>query len=95
LLLRTPPRTRSGGILSRDVTQGYGPEMYVHPRAPKGTYTLFANYYSNNQDRVSTRTKVYATIYRKWGSPEEEAFRKVVTLQKVQGKQELMVLEMD
>src|SRR5205085_6237154 len=38
-------RTTIGGLLSRDFTQGYGPEEYCLRRAMAGEYKIQANYY--------------------------------------------------
>lgn len=75
------PTTRSGGRLTRDVTQGYGPEMYVLATAPPGEYRVRAKYFASDAKRASARTKVYATIARNWGRPDEEVETKVVTLE--------------
>lgn len=75
------PNTRSGGRLTRDVTQGYGPEMYVLAKAPPGEYQVRAKYFASDRNRASARTKVYATIARNWGRPGEEVETKVVTLE--------------
>jgi hypothetical protein len=75
------PNTRSGGKLSQDVTQGYGPELFIHKRAPRGTYTVRAKYFASDSNRASARTKVYANVYQGWGSPQERVQRQVVTLE--------------
>jgi hypothetical protein len=72
--------TRIGGTLSRDVTDGYGPEMYLLPRAVAGSYRVRANYFTSDRNRASARSKVYATIYQSWGRPDERVSHKVVTL---------------
>jgi hypothetical protein len=74
-------RTRRGGAITRDVTQGYGPEMYTIRRAEKGTYRIRVKYFSADANRLSTRTKVYATIYQHVGTPRQRVTRQVVTLQ--------------
>ncbi len=74
------PKTKSGGQLTKDVTTGYGPEMYTLTEAKKGKYTVKVKYYSSNRNRSSTRTKVYANIYKNWGTPQEEVIRKVISL---------------
>ena len=73
-------RTRIGGAITQDVTQGYGPEMYVLPRAPKGRFAIRAHYYAQDRNRASARTKVYATITEGWGTPGERVTEKVVVL---------------
>jgi tetratricopeptide (TPR) repeat protein len=72
--------TKTGGRISRDVTAGLGPEMYVLRHAPGGTYHVRAHYFAGDANRTSARTKVYATIYEGWGTPEERLSRKAVSL---------------
>jgi hypothetical protein len=74
------PNSKAGGHLTRDVTQGYGPEMYVLKKAPRGKYTVRAKYFASDASRASTRSKVYATVYRNWGTDRETVEHKVVTL---------------
>jgi hypothetical protein len=78
-------KTKSGGEITEDVTQGYGPEMYVLKEAPRGQYHVRVKFYSSDRNRASARTKVYATVYRDWNRPTETVTRKVVTL--VDGKE--------
>jgi len=86
------PTTASGGRLTRDVTQGYGPEMYVLPKAPAGKYLLRAKYYASDVNRASARTKVYATITRNWGRANEETETRVVTLEVGKDMHDLMTV---
>ncbi len=78
--------TRSGGKLTRDITDGFGPEMYTLPQAPEGEYRLLVNYFANNQNRTDMRSKVYLTIYREFGTPDATVRRKTIELNKVGGK---------
>ena len=73
-------KTRIGGQLTQDVTQGYGPEMYVLPRAPKGRFAIRAHYFARDRNRASARTKVYATITEGWGTANERTTEKVIAL---------------
>jgi uncharacterized protein YfaP (DUF2135 family) len=73
--------TRSGGSLTQDVTQGYGPEMYVLRDAPRGNYDIRAHYYASDRNRASARTKVHATVFEDWGTKSEKVTEKVVTLE--------------
>ncbi|RKZ75616.1 MAG: hypothetical protein DRR19_29215 [Candidatus Parabeggiatoa sp. nov. 1] len=72
--------TRSGGHLTQDVTQGYGPEMYTLPNAKPGVYRIKAKYFAADSNRASTRTKVSATIIEDWGTERERIWHKTVTL---------------
>jgi tetratricopeptide (TPR) repeat protein len=73
--------TASGGRLTQDVTQGYGPEMYVLPRAPRGRYQVRAHYFASDTNRTSARTKVYVTVFENWGTDAEKVSERVVTLE--------------
>jgi hypothetical protein len=75
------PNSLAGGHLTRDVTTGYGPEMYYIPRMRRGHYDIRAHYFASNRNRLSTRTKVYVTIFRDFGTAQEQVSREVVTLE--------------
>ena len=72
--------TKIGGHMTEDVTRGYGPEMYVIQDAKEGEYDVKVKYFSSDRNRTSTRTKVYATIYKNWGKKNESVSTKIVTL---------------
>jgi hypothetical protein len=72
--------TRAGGEITRDVTEGYGPEMYVMPKAPHGKYAIKADYYGSDANRTQVRTKVYLTIYEDFGGRKERIAKKTVAL---------------
>ena len=82
--------TASGGELTADVTQGYGPEMYVIKNAEEGTYNVKAKYYSSDRNRTQTRTKVYAIIYENWGTDDEKITRKNITLEENKSMQDII-----
>eukprot|EP00854_Cymbomonas_tetramitiformis_P000381 gene381-713_t len=44
----------TGAELSRDFTDGYGPEVYTCIRAPKGAYRIQTHYFGSRQDSTST-----------------------------------------
>jgi uncharacterized protein YfaP (DUF2135 family) len=73
-------QTVSGGRISRDVTTGYGPELYLLPQAPAGVYKVSAHYFAADANRTSTRTKVLALIYQGWGAKDEQLTVKAVAL---------------
>ena len=73
-------KTAMGGSLTTDVTSGFGPEMFVLPRAAPGPYKVQAKFFSSDALRVSARTKVLVTIYEDWGRPNERVTRRTVTL---------------
>jgi hypothetical protein len=73
--------TAMGGDLTADVTRGYGPEMYVLPKAKSGKYQVRAHFYASDVNRASARTKVQALVFEDWGSPKERVTERTVTLE--------------
>ena len=65
-------RTRMGGRLSRDFTQGYGPEEYVLRRGMSGVYQIQANYYGSSQQTLTGPATVLATVFTNFGRPDED-----------------------
>lgn len=73
-------RTAIGGRMSRDMTQGFGPEQFMLKKAVKGTYKIEINYYGDRQATLAGPTTVMAELYTHYGTPQE--------------KKELIVLQM-
>lgn len=71
-------RTTIGGAMSRDFTQGYGPEEYFLRRRMPGEYRIEANFYGSSQQELTGATTVQATVITNFGRPNEE--RKQMTL---------------
>jgi len=65
------PRTRIGGRLSNDMTQGFGPEEYLLRVAPQGSYDIRANVFSADRLSPNGAQRVTARIIRDWGRPTE------------------------
>ena len=64
-------RTRSGGDVSTDITDGYGPEEYLLRKAPAGAYKIRAHYFASHQQEVFGPATVTATIFTDWGRPNQ------------------------
>jgi uncharacterized protein YfaP (DUF2135 family) len=62
------------------VTTGYGPEMFIQPQARAGSYRIFAHFFGSNRNRASARTRVLATVVKRWGSANEEVVTRAITL---------------
>lgn len=65
------PRSRSGGRLSNDMTQGYGPEEYLMRRAPAGNYEIRANVFAADRINPNGAQRVTARIVRDFGRATE------------------------
>jgi hypothetical protein len=65
-------------LVSRDITDGYGPEEYLIRRAPAGPYLVKAHYYGSRQQTLVGPATVTATVFTDWGRATES--RQVLTL---------------
>jgi hypothetical protein len=79
-------RTKHGGELSADQTQGYGPERYQIAKAPKGEFKVMVHYFAANPNLLGGETHVNVMVTRFAGTPEETTERHTVIL-KQQGQE--------
>ncbi len=77
--------TTIGGAISRDFTQGYGPEEYAVRRALAGAYRVQANYYGSRSQSLTGPTTVQATVVTDFGRPGEK--RQSLTLRLTEAKE--------
>lgn len=85
--------TKTGGLMSRDFTGGYGPEEFMIRKAVKGKYTIQANYYGTREQTVIGPTTVYLDIYTDYATGEEK--KKTITLRLSQNKEVINVGEVE
>ena len=71
-------RTARGGLVSDDITDGYGPEEYLMRKAPAGDYAISTNYFGSRQQTVVGPATVTATVFTNWGRANEK--RQVLTI---------------
>ena len=85
----------TGGQVSRDFTDGYGPEVYTLPKAPKGKYAIETNYYASHQDSSSTgsTSAVVWSVERMGRFGEETVQFTSVRLMKHKQRQEVLRIE--
>jgi hypothetical protein len=77
-------RSVIGGLLSRDFTQGYGPEEYCLRKLMPGEYKIQCNYYGSTQTSIVGPTTVQATVITHFGRPDEK--RQAMTVRLAQQK---------
>jgi uncharacterized protein YfaP (DUF2135 family) len=70
-------QTAAGGVLEVDDTDGYGPEVYLMPRAPLGEYRIAVAYY--DAAHVAQTEAVVEVILRE-GTASERRYQFPVTL---------------
>ncbi|MDB5322594.1 MAG: hypothetical protein JWN40_4225 [Phycisphaerales bacterium] len=71
-------RTVIGGALSKDFTQGYGPEEYLLKKLMPGEYKIQAHFFGSRDQQFVGPTTVQATIITHFGRPDEK--RQAITL---------------
>lgn len=70
--------TANGGRMSRDFTQGYGPEEFCIKVAPGGKLKIEANYFGNHQQKLLQPVTVQAEVYTNFGRANQK--REILTL---------------
>jgi uncharacterized protein YfaP (DUF2135 family) len=64
--------TAIGGSVSRDFTQGYGPEEYALRDLVPGTYRIQANYYGSQQQKLIGSVTLRVVVFTNYGRPDED-----------------------
>ena len=85
-------QTKSGGLITCDITDGFGPEMYRIRKAPVGKYSVKVKYYGNRANRTKMRSKVYFTIYRNYGRDDQTVRFQTVELTNVGDLQDVLTI---
>ncbi|NQY06313.1 MAG: carboxypeptidase-like regulatory domain-containing protein, partial [Flavobacteriaceae bacterium] len=73
-------KTAIGGKMSRDMTQGFGPEEYTLKKAKAGEYYVKVNYFGDRYQKISNPTFMKVTIFKYYGTDKEQKEIKVVRL---------------
>ena len=64
--------TYLGGKISKDVTQGYGPEEFMIKKAPKGTYKIETDYFDTLSQKQLMPVTLRITFYTHFGTDKEQ-----------------------
>jgi Ca-activated chloride channel family protein len=80
-------RTQIGGHLSRDFTQGYGPEVYTIRRPIPGTYIVKAHYFGNHQQKLAGDVTVQAEFLTQFDTGES---KRMATTRRLEDQKELI-----
>ena len=73
--------TRSGGHLTSDIRDGFGPELYTLRKAPKGKYRIQVEYFGENRNRLTSAAQATIEVIQNYGRANEKVTRKSVELQ--------------
>jgi hypothetical protein len=83
------PRSTIGGNVSRDFTQGYGPEEYILRKAMRGMYKVQVNFYGSSAQTLSGAVTLQLDLYTNYGRRNEK--RKSITLRLKERKDTITV----
>lgn len=83
------PRSKSGGHVSRDFTQGYGPEVFTIARPLPGTYRVQAHYFGDRRQSLTGPVTVQIEFQTRFGRENPE--RSATTRRLETGKQRIDV----
>ncbi|MCL6217232.1 carboxypeptidase-like regulatory domain-containing protein [Zunongwangia pacifica] len=74
-------RTKIGGKLSDDMTEGFGPESFKLKEAIAGKYEMYIDYYSDNVQKISGPTFLKVTVFRNYGTKNQDKTLKIYRLE--------------
>ncbi|MGB1041223.1 MAG: DUF2135 domain-containing protein, partial [Flavobacteriales bacterium] len=73
-------RTKIGGFMTNDFTQGYGPEVFMIKRGMKGKYKIEANYYGNNSTKTLGPVTLKMQFFTNYGKPNQKVKEVILRL---------------
>lgn len=72
--------TYLGGKISRDVTQGYGPEEFMLKKAENGKYKVQVDYFGTRSQKQLMPVSLRITFYTHFGTPQQKQEETTVRL---------------
>lgn len=85
--------TTIGGKVSRDFTQGYGPEIYAVKKAMRGTYKVKTKFFGSSAAQLIGAVTLQVDVFTNWGRENEK--RRSMTLRLTENKEEFVVGEIE
>ncbi len=87
--------TKIGGKITKDFTQGYGPEEFSLKNAKRGFYTVYVNYYSESRQTITGPVTVYAELTTHYGTEKQETKRIAVQLENDNNKKTIQIGQLE
>jgi Ca-activated chloride channel homolog len=82
-------RTEIGGMVTRDFTQGYGPEVYAIRRAMRGKYQIRTKYFGSSAAKLTGAVTLQVDVYTNYGRSNQR--RRSLTLRLTKSKENFLV----
>ena len=86
-------RTTIGGLVSRDFTQGYGPEEYLVRKAMRGTYVVRTKFFGSSAAQLQGAVTLQVDVFTNYGRPNEK--RRSLTFRLTENKEMFTVGEIE
>ena len=83
--------TTIGGRVSRDFTQGYGPEVYSIRKAMPGPYKVKTKFFGSSAAQLQGAVTLQVDVFTNWGRPNQK--RQSMTLRLTERKEDFLVGE--
>ncbi|RYY85492.1 MAG: DUF2135 domain-containing protein [Chitinophagaceae bacterium] len=77
--------TAVGGRISKDATQGYGPEEYLLKKAVDGSYEIEVNLFGDRRETLGGPITIKAELFTNFGKPTQQ--RKVLSVRVKENKE--------
>ncbi len=86
-------RTTIGGLVTRDFTRGYGPEVYALKKAMNGTYKVQTKFFGSSAAKLQGAVTLQVDVFTNYGRKNEQ--RKAMTLRLTERKETFTVGEIE
>jgi uncharacterized protein YfaP (DUF2135 family) len=73
--------TKSGGRITDDFTDGYGPEAYEIRQAKKGTYKISVNYFGDRYQKQQVPSFIKLSVFKNYGKANQTVMVKTIKLE--------------
>ncbi len=83
------PLSRMGGRISRDCTQGYGPEEFMLKKAAPGTYRVEADYYGDSRQDIAGEVTLTLILQTGFGTAAQ---KETVTTMRLKNKKDKILV---
>jgi tetratricopeptide (TPR) repeat protein len=87
-------KTVIGGSISKDMTQGFGPEEFTLKNAIKGDYYVKIKYFGDRYQKVENPTFMKVTMFKNYGFKNESKEIKIIRLTKRDDKEVIAKLSL-
>lgn len=63
--------------------------------ATPGSFSVYVHFFSGDPKRTAVRTKVLATVYQRWGTPEERVTSREILLEAAKGDHGIVRIDVE